>query len=216
MKENPFFITLHGIDGTGKTTTAGFLTQGLNNQNMKAINYDDYEKINVDNPFSAAKKRVVKEASPEAQLAFFLGSTLFHSDVIGGLLQQGYSVVKSRYIDDVLAHHAQLGVKNTEEIAALFPIIQPGLRVILTLDETTRRERIRIRGEVDEKDKEIRTLGSRLDSFENYLIANSENLQVLGKAIRIDTAALDPQQVSQIILDHIFTTDISRRDCYHD
>lgn len=194
--ETPFFITVHGIDGTGKTTTSRALSESLFLAGQKTFNYDEYETVAFDNPFSSIKKRIVKETSPNAQLAFYLGSTMFHSDAITHLLSQGFSVVKSRYLDDVLAHHAHLGVLNGEQIAALFPIVQPDLKVILTVNEDLRRERLKARGEKDWKDRELRESGSRLDFFENYLLEKSQELINIGKALRIDTSQL---QVSEVV-----------------
>lgn len=210
--ERPLFVTIHGIDGTGKTTTSDTLSTQLITHGIKTINYDVYEAENIDNPFSASKKRVVAETSPDSQLAFYLGSTMYHSDKIDDLLHQGYSVVKSRYIDDVLAHHAQLGVKYVTEIANLFPMVQPDLRVILTLNEEARRERIRQRGERDLKDKEVRQKGSRLDFFENYLLEKSTNLMRIGRAMRIDTSQINPEQVAQQIIDHLLNLQLLNQE----
>ena len=205
MTEKPFFITIHGIDGTGKTTTADTLTRELISNDVKTVNYDIYEKEKQTNPFSPAKTTVLSEASPSAQFAYYLGSTLYHSDQISRLMQEGNSVVKSRYIDDVLAHHAQLGVDNASVIAQLFPILQPNLRVILTTREESRRTRIINRGELDIKDKEERKLGSRLDFFENYLLTTSDQLSISGQVIKIDTTFHSPQKVVQHIIDHLYT-----------
>ncbi len=205
MKEKPVFITVHGIDGTGKTTTSNVLSQELTQIGLNNINYDIYETEQIDNPFSSLKKRVLTETSPTSQLAFYLGSNVFHSERIEELLQLGYSVVKSRYIDDVLAHHAHLGVKNVVQISQLFPIVQPDLRVILTIDEEVRQERIKQREEIDWKDKEIRNTGSRLDFFENFLLEHSSELRKIGKAIQLDTTYLNPQQIAYEIIDHLLS-----------
>lgn len=205
MKEKPLFITIHGIDGTGKTTTTENVTHALQERGKMVVNYDQYESEHGTNPFSGAKKRVLTETSPTAQLAYYLGSTMYHSDRIEALIDDGYYVLKSRYLDDVLAHHAQLGVENVQEIASLFPIIQPDLRVILTLSEEVRRERIIVRGEMDEKDKEVRVTGSRLDFFENYLLSVNKDLVAIGKALQIDTTDIEPDQVATSIIDHLLT-----------
>ncbi len=136
---------------------------------------------------------------------------MFHSDKIKELLRQGYSVVKSRYVDDVLAHHAHLGVENVAEIARLFPIVQPDLRVILILNEEVRRFRIMQRGEIDLKDKEMRQVGSRLDFFENYLLEGASELMKIGKAMKIDTTDLNPQQIARQIIDHLLDTQLLRQ-----
>ncbi len=210
MKERPFFIAIHGVDGTGKTKTADTTASQLLDMGIKAINYDRYERDLV-NPHSVDRARILLEESPSSQLAHYLKSTMFHSDNIQELLRKGYSVVKSRYVDDVLAHHAHLGVENVAEMEHLFPIVQPDLRVILTLDEVMRRERLNRRGAFDNRDREEKVVGSRLDFFEKYLLQKNADLIRIGKAIRIDTGELNPQQVARRIID--FLLNIRGEDC---
>ena len=62
------FITVHGIDGTGKTTTVQLLAERLNSLGIPTINYDEYER-GLTNPLSIAKTGVLKETSPSTQFA---------------------------------------------------------------------------------------------------------------------------------------------------
>lgn len=203
--ERPMFITVHGIDGTGKTTTTEVITKCLESLNIASINYDVFEQSNISNPFAVAKKRVVLEASPFAQLAFFLGSTLYHSDQINGLLRDGYSVIKSRYLDDVLAHHAYLGVEDTQGVSNAFPIKRPDLKILLTLNEEERKRRIITRGIFDQKDKDVRDGKSRLDFFEDYLLKiMGENEHSLA-AMNVDTLNLTPQQIASLVIENLMT-----------
>ncbi len=161
------FITFHGIDGTGKTTAVASTVLLLRRMGVNALNYD---QLDVDNPFTVAKKRVVAETPPAAQIAFYIGSALFHSGLIERLTKEGSTVVKARYLDDILAHHGHLGVVNPEIMVSVFPFKQPDLRVVLTLDEDVRRKRISQRGVVDEKDLQLVEPGSRLYYFQNTLL----------------------------------------------
>lgn len=201
MNERGRFITIHGIDGVGKTTVTRLTAQLLKSHGVSVVNYDEYEKTLVDNPFSVAKRRVLVETPNSAQFAFYLGSTLFHSARISSLLESGHTVVKSRFIDDVLAHHAHLGVQNVAEIARLLPIVVPDFKALLTLqNETVRRQRIISRGVFDEKDLEIRQEGSRLDFFEKYLLKYISDFSSKEKPIVIDTGTIGAEDVaSQIV-----------------
>ena len=199
MYQKGSFITVHGIDGTGKSTTVSKLATSLAALGVATINYDVYETEHT-NPFSPAKKGVLAATTPEAQFAYYLGSTLYHSQTISRLVAQGACVVKTRYLDDVLAHHAQLGVANVRKIATLFPIKLPDLMVVLTLPEAVRRARIRVRGELDAKDKEVRQEGSRLDFFEHFLLESAGLLSSSKRSLVIDTSATPPEQVAQIIV----------------
>lgn len=203
MLERPIFITVHGIDGTGKTTTTEAITKSLEDLGVTTINYDVFEQSRINNPFSIAKKRVVLETSPSAQFAFFLGSTLYHSDQISNLLESGFSVVKSRYLDDVLAQHAYLGVEDTHGISRGFPIRKPGLKILLTLNEEERRKRISKRGIIDEKDADVRDGSSRLDFFEGYLLAVMEKDEHDLVTMKIDTLYLNPQQIASLAIENL-------------
>lgn len=196
------FVTIHGIDGTGKTATTAALATALENRGIATVNYDLHE-LQLSNPFSAAKERVLRETSPAAQLAFYLGSTLYHSDQISQLVIDGYAVVKSRYLDDVLAHHEHLGVENVQAIAALFPVVQPDFQVVLTLSEHERRRRIEERGIVDAYDLVEKVAGSRMEYFENYLLTHTQALQDIGRAMHIQTDTIKPQEVAEEIIKYM-------------
>jgi thymidylate kinase len=200
MSERTAFVTFHGIDGTGKTTAAEKLTGLLSARGHDVVNYD---LIPSDNPFSIAKRGVIAETSPAAQAAFFIGSTLYHSERIAEYLRAGKSVVKARYIDDVIAHHEHLGVNDIQRITNSFNILQPHLRVLLTLDEEERRRRIEARGILDDKDREQFVEGSRLYAFQNTLIRIAGELVVSGRALIIDTQTNSPNDVSEIVYRHL-------------
>lgn len=202
MKDHGRFITIHGIDGTGKTTVTRLTAQLLKSHGVNVLNYDEYEEAFVNNPFSVAKKRVLVETPDSAQFAFYLGSTIFHSARISSLLELGQTVIKSRFIDDVLAYHAHLGVQSVAEIASLLPIIIPDFKVLLTLqNESERRRRIISRGIFDEKDLETRREGGRLDFFEKYLLRSISDFVTKGKATIIDTGTIRAEDVANQVVD---------------
>lgn len=205
MNQKGSFIVIHGIDGTGKTTTVRMLVKFLAERGISVINYDNYETAN---PFSLAKEAVIAGTAPEAQFAFYIGSTLYHSQMISEILAQGVCVVKARYLEDVLAHHAHLGVANAREIATLFSIRAPDLTVILTLPEPVRRARILVRGEVDLKDKEIRRVGSRLDFFEHFLLESARLSSSPRRSLVVDTSTFPPEEVAQMIIERMQEIDV--------
>ena len=153
MQKMNKFITIHGIDGTGKTSATVKICELLKGQLIECVNYDK-SPMREKNPFYAAKKRMLLEGTIEQQFCHYLGSTLYHSNIVSRLLQEGKVVVKSRYIDDVLAHHDHAGVENTEKIASLLPIKQPDLKILLTVQEEAREKRIQKRGIEGEEDRQ--------------------------------------------------------------
>ena len=72
-----------------------------------------------------------------------------------------------------------------QQIARLFPILQPDLRVVLTLPEEVRRQRVVYRGKIDTRDKDVKVAGSRADFFERFLVYTAHQLLNSGKALII-------------------------------
>ena len=130
---------------------------------------------------------------------------LYHSSVIEHLIAESNAVVRSRYVDDVIAHHAHLDVPYVQQIARLFPILQPDLRVVLTLPEEVRRQRVAYRGKIDSRDEDVKVAGSRADFFERFLVYTAHQLLDSGKALIIDTSIRSPYEVVECIVDHLIT-----------
>lgn len=197
------FISVHGIDGTGKTTTTLAAVDALNAAGIPAINYDTY-KEGEKNPYAEKKNLADREGSLEERLAAYLESMMYHGERIEALLAQGFHVVKSRYLDDILAHFNHLGVSEDvmEALRKKFPMVQPDLKVILRLTEPERRQRIDVRGVLDEKDLEEKRPGSRLQSFEEYLLRATEHASS-DSVLHVDTGSCDVNEVSRRIIDRI-------------
>ncbi len=193
------FIVLHGIDGTGKSSTSRFVTAQNNQKGRPTINYDEYEK-GLDSPYRKIKDRIKAEGSIEEQLAFFLASTLFHSQKITQLVESGLTVVKSRYLLDVAAHHSHLGCRNVEQLIALFPFFSPSLQVILIAEEMERQRRIQQRPEKNSQDLIKNEEGSRAWYFEQYLLKHAQQIHPSAHTYVVDTTALPQTAVAQKVI----------------
>ncbi len=163
------FISIHGIDGTGKTSTAKEIVDVLKKSGEKVINYDIY-KESVKNPHATRKREIKETGTLEDQLAIYLESMMFHSTQIEKFLSQNYHVVKSRYLEDIKAHFSHLGVgeEKIKELEGKFPMVQPDLKVILLLDEIKRRSRISERGALNGRDLEEKNPQTPLEILINY------------------------------------------------
>lgn len=199
------FITVHGIDGTGKTTTTKKVVDVLNQSGEKAVNYDEY-KEGVENPHTDKKEEAKESGALDDQLAAYLESMMYHSTQIEKLLAQGYHVVKSRYLDDIKAHFSHLGIAEEKliELGEKFPMVQPDLKVILLLEESERRRRLDDRGVLNERDSEPKNPNTRLGYFEDYLLRASEEAPA-DSVLHVDTGTLDATQVAKKIIDHIIS-----------
>lgn len=200
------FITIHGIDGTGKTTTTANIVEKMKKSEILAINYDNFKK-SLNNPYAQKKKEIKENGTLEEKLAIYLESMMYHSDQIEQLLAKGYHVVKSRYLDDIKAHFSHLGVDQgvLGKLESKFPMIQPDLKVILVLDEEERRKRIQDRGILNERDEEVKKIDSRLGFFEDYLLKISREAQPKS-VLYVDSGILNINEVSKIIINRIINS----------
>ncbi len=199
------FISIHGIDGTGKTTASENVAESLKLHGQAAVNYDNYKEIEA-NRFSQKKENADKNGTLEERVIAYLESTMYHSDRITELLDKGYHVVKSRYLDDVIAHFTHLGYPKAklQKLLKKFPMVQPDLKVVLTLDEEKRHERIAYRGVLDERDTQKKEEGTRLQYFEDYLLEAAQKAPE-GSVLKIDTGKLNASEVARQIIEHVIT-----------
>lgn len=197
------YTTIHGIDGTGKTETAREVAERLAARGIPTVNYDSYRN-SIKNPHTDKKEQIDKTGTLEERLVAYLESTMFHSEQINALVAKGYHVVKSRYLDDVMAHFAHLGVpeERMREIVRRFPIVQPDLKVILTVDEKIRRQRLNERPQPDERDRDEKLPGSRALFFEQYLKDHATEMAA-NPVLHIDTGVCNTELVAKTIVDHI-------------
>lgn len=197
------FITVHGIDGTGKTTTTTGVVEKMKKSGMSAINYDDFKET-LDNPHARNKTEIKETGTLEEKLAIYLESMMYHSDQIEELLAKGYHVVKSRYLDDIKAHFSHLGVDQGKlgELESKFPMVQPDLKVVLVVDEEERRKRIQDRGVLNERDQESKKTDSRLGFFEDYLLKAYKEAPP-ESVLHVDSGIFDIDEVAKKIINHI-------------
>lgn len=197
------FVSLHGIDGTGKTVTAEAVHKALQSLGIPSVNYDVYRK-SLSSPHEQKQEAAEVNGTLEERISAYLASMSYHSDRITELLNQGYHVVKSRYVNDIMAHFAHLDVpaEKINEFIERFPLVQPDLKVVLVVDESVRRHRIeRERGVLDERDKEHKIPGSRLLFFEDYLKARA--MQQPATTLSLDTTKIDIDTIAKLIVERL-------------
>ncbi len=197
------FTTIHGIDGSGKTTIVSELVDQLSREGYPAIDYETYASEKVDNPISKIKRKMIKIGTPEAQFYLFLTSTIFHTSIINQLRKQGFLIVKDRWFWDVQAHHEFLGVKNTLQRIKQTSIIQPNLAVVLTIEETERQKRVLNRGKLDEKDKDSNIPGTRAHFFEQFILNQVSQIQSPRHGLIVDTTHNSPPEVAKMIINYM-------------
>lgn len=179
---NASFITIHGIDGTGKTSAAHNVAQALSHYNAPAINYDDITAEVIADP-----------SQPDNALA----KKLSQSALITQYIESGYSVIRDRWLIDI---HADRGFRGNT-VATPSGILTPDYSFVLTCEDSVRMQRVLARGNPTEQDLIPNLEGTRAHYFEQYLLHRIG--EFARHAMVIDTTELSQNEVADTITNHL-------------
>lgn len=182
------FIVLEGLDGVGKSTLANLLAARLDAQFMSTPGEG----------FKAIRSQVM-DAFGEDQLA----KALFYAATVSSegrkarcIVDQGRSVVMDRYWVSTVAYAKARGVV-TNLYALENDLISPDITVLITLNETTRLQRLHQRGMTAE---DLETIN---EPFKQSVLLELE----MGSSITVDVSELSQAEattkVALAIADHI-------------
>lgn len=201
---SPRFISIHGIDGTGKSTLSEVLAEQLRIHGTESYTYDEYCRENsIINPFSQFKARV-KERSIDNQYRFFLISAAFKSFIVQKATDEGVTIIADRWHTDIHAHHIHAGAKPLETPAS---ILIPDVFIMLVTDEQVRQERIAQRLDNTADDLIPKLPGTRTTFFDNFI---RDSLRQ--NDLSIDTGLYTPQDAAALIIERYFNPEDFARE----
>ena len=160
------FITLEGIDGSGKSTQSERLAQWLTNRTGRET-IRTYEPGGYPNG-DFLRKLILgsTDLSVKAELLLFLADRAEHvSKVIAPALQAGHNVICERWNDSTLAYQSGEGKLSRDEVMSLifacnFP--EPDVKIFLDLPPETALSRIMERTDSDKFESEGLALLTRV------------------------------------------------------
>lgn len=169
------FITLEGIDGSGKSTQARMLFELLNNDGNVVLTREPggWEG-------SALLRNTVTSGAlvhPWSEVfLFMLDRTEHAARVISPALAEGKDVICERYHDSTLAYQSWgrgMPLEPLEYLAQLAELPTPDVTVLLTLDEEIAYRRVRGRGAPDSFEREGLAFMRRINAGYHALAAMS-------------------------------------------
>ena len=146
MNKEKFFVSLEGLDGTGKTTVAAALAEHLRAGGMPVTTFH-VPMV----PFESAKQYVAEQCDINTQFLFHLTGVSDASRQIVVELTNA-SVICDRYIHSTLAYHRAMGTTvqlSPESMGIRWP---DHVFYLTADDERVRRSRIDSRGAFDPGD----------------------------------------------------------------
>lgn len=185
------FVTIHGIDAVGKTTTAKNVAELLRLEGADMLDWRSFARE------SGLEGLVSNHDDFEASIA----KKALESDALYCAVEQGRSVVKDRWVLDVMASHAYKGTLVSVDPATMSRLLQPDFSVILTCAEEERMVRVFARGNPTEDDLVPRTLGTRAHFFQEYLLDNVGHYS--RRSAVVDTTNRYPYEIAQEVVDRL-------------
>lgn len=160
------FVTIHGIDGTGKTTIAKTISQAFQAEFVMSYYFEDLDiprqPVNVTNETNGYQRSVLKKIGQSA--------------VVRDVVEKGGLISKDRWMIDVAASNSYGNdrhyTKNPEGV------LLPHLAVFLTCEEDERMRRIQARGNPTPDDLIPNEPGTRAFYFEQFLLQNMGDFSI--------------------------------------
>ena len=197
------FITLEGIEGSGKSTQLNFILDYLHEHGIKAIQTRE--------PGGTEAGELIREIlltndiegmHPDTELALMFAARIEHvNKVIVPALEAGQWVICDRFYDATYAYQGYGRKIDLEKIDKLreFTIgkIQPDLTLLLDVDLETSAKRVAQRGSQDRFENEKLEFYTRVR--EGYLAIARQH----ANRVAIIDSTCSPEQVQSVIVSKI-------------
>jgi dTMP kinase len=186
------FVTIEGIDRSGKSTQARRLAEALGDE---ALLVREPGGTPAGERIRDLLKDPAVELDPRTEALLFAAARAeLVAAVIAPALQAGKVVISDRYLDSSLAYQGHARGLGEAEIARINAwALQPDLTVLLRIDPEAAATRA---GEADRFEDEGIELQKRVaDAYERLAAANPERWKVIDAARSEDEVAADIRQM---------------------
>lgn len=196
---NPIFITLEGIEGSGKSTNIKVINDYLDKKNIDYINTREPGGSDVGDHLRDILLNTEKKLSNETELLLMLADRVNHIEtLISPSLNNGITVISDRYMDSSYAYQGggrEMGLSNIRRIADNLNIIQPNLTLLFDLPVEMALERARSRSKLDRFESEEIDFHQKIR--DTYLLLAEEDKE----RIQIIDASKEIEEVSKQVID---------------
>ena len=190
---NPLFITLEGIEGSGKSTNIKVINNYLKDKNINYINTREPGGSEVGDQLRNILLNTEKKLSNQTELLLMLADRVNHIEtLIQPNLEKGITVISDRFMDSSYAYQGggrEMGLDAITKIIDGLNIIQPNLTLLFDLPVEMALERARKRSKLDRFESEDYDFHQRIR--ETYLFLAEED----SERIKIIDASKDIEEV---------------------
>ena len=186
------FITLEGIEGSGKTSSLKSITDLLDKKNISYVVTREPGGSSIGKELRAILLDPETEISPEVELLLMLSDRKDHVEkIILPNLEKGNWVVSDRFMDSSIAYQGggrQLGKKLIISLADYLNLPQPDLTLLFDLPVETSLSRVKARGELDRFEKEELEFHKRIrNTYLDLAKNNSNRIKIIDSSKKIES-----------------------------
>ena len=186
------FITLEGIEGSGKTSSLKSITDLLDKKNISYVVTREPGGSSIGKELRAILLDPETEISPEVELMLILSDRKDHVEkIILPNLEKGNWVVSDRFMDSSIAYQGggrQLGKKLIISLSEYLNLPQPDLTLLFDLPVETSLSRVKARGELDRFEKEELEFHKRIrNTYLDLAKNNSNRIKIIDSSEKIES-----------------------------
>ena len=186
------FITLEGIEGSGKTSSLKSITDLLDKKNISYVVTREPGGSSIGKELRAILLDPETEISPEVELMLMLSDRKDHVEkIILPNLEKGNWVVSDRFMDSSIAYQGggrQLGKKLIISVAEYLNLPQPDLTLLFDLPVEISLSRVKARGELDRFEKEELEFHKRIrNTYLDLAKNNSNRIKIIDSSKKIES-----------------------------
>ena len=186
------FITLEGIEGSGKTSSLKSITDLLDKKNISYVVTREPGGSSIGKELRAILLNPETEISPEVELMLMLSDRKDHVEkIILPNLEKGNWVVSDRFMDSSIAYQGggrQLGKKLIISLSEYLNLPQPDLTLLFDLPVETSLSRVKARGELDRFEKEELEFHKRIrNAYLDLAKNNSNRIKIIDSSQKIES-----------------------------
>ena len=186
------FITLEGIEGSGKTSSLKSITDLLDKKNTSYIVTREPGGSSIGKELRAILLDPETEISPEVELMLMLCDRKDHVEkIILPNLEKGNWVVSDRFMDSSIAYQGggrQLGKKLIISVAEYLNLPQPDLTLLFDLPVEISLSRVKARGDLDRFEKEEIEFHKRIrNTYLDLATNNSNRIKIIDSSQKIES-----------------------------
>jgi len=186
------FITLEGIEGSGKTSSLKSITDLLDKKNISYVVTREPGGSSIGKELRAILLDPETEISPEGELMLMLSDRKDHVEkIILPNLEKGNWVVSDRFMDSSIAYQGggrQLGKKLIISLSEYLNLPQPDLTLLFDLPVETSLSRVKARGELDRFEKEELEFHKRIrNAYLDLAKNNSNRIKIIDSSEKIES-----------------------------